>query len=218
MYAVIRTGGKQYKVAKEDVIRIEKISGDVGAAVEFKEVLMLAGTDQPSFGSPLVDGATVAGEVLDQGRSDKIIVFKKKRRKNYRRTKGHRQHQTTVKITDILTSGKSQASKKTKTAPKPAPEVDSGKSGPAAGSGGREFSYLDQPDGPADDLKKISGVGPKLEEKLNNAGIWHYWQVAALTREAIDKIDEELNFKGRIERDDWLSQATELMKGPASDS
>ena len=218
MYAVIRTGGKQYKVAKEDVIRIEKISADVGASIEFKEILMLGGTDDPSVGSPLIDGATVAGEVLDQGRSKKIIVFKKKRRKNYRRTKGHRQHQTTVKITDILTSGKSQTSNKAKPAPEPVPEIDAGKQNPVAESVSREFGYLDQPDGPADDLKKISGVGPKLEEKLNNAGIWHYWQVAAFSKEAIDKIDEELNFKGRIERDDWMSQARELMKGPVSDS
>ena len=211
MYAVIRTGGKQYKVAKEDIIKIEKISGDVGSTIEFEEVLMLGGAGDPAIGNPLVDGATVAGEVLDQGRSDKIIVFKKKRRKNYRRTKGHRQLQTTVKITEIVTGGKKAAPRK-QTGEEASPEKSASQSAPATQPGEREFGYLDQPEGQADDLKKISGVGPKLEEKLNDAGIWHYWQVAALTKEAIDKIDQELNFKGRIERDNWKSQARELMK------
>ncbi len=220
MFAVIRTGGKQYRVAKEDVIKIEKISGDVGAAIEFKEVLILGGAGEPAVGSPLVEGATVAGEVLEQGRSGKIIVFKKKRRKNYRRTKGHRQDQTTVKITDILTGGKTaKKSKMTGSAPSKTSVDNDGygeKSSPDVPSDNREFKYLDRPEGSADDLKKISGVGPKLEEKLNAAGIWHYWQIAAFTEDAIEKIDQELNFKGRIERDDWLSQAKELMKEQAS--
>lgn len=105
MYAVIRTGGKQYRVAPEDVIEIEKVSGEAGEIVQFGEVLMLGG-DKPEFGTPLIDGASVAGEVLEQKRGDKIIVFKKKRRKNYRRKKGHRQHLTAVRITEILTGGK----------------------------------------------------------------------------------------------------------------
>ena len=209
MYAVIRTGGKQYRVAKEDIIKVEKISGDVGATIEFNEVLMLGGAGEPAVGSPLVEGAAVAGEVVEQGRANKIIVFKKKRRKNYRRTKGHRQEQTTVKITSILTNGKALKESQSRVK-KP--------SSPAAQSDQRDFEYLDKPQGAADDLKKISGVGPKLEEKLNDAGIWHYWQVAALTKDAIDKIDEELNFKGRIERDDWMTQAKELMQGQASET
>ena len=103
MFAVIRTGGKQYKVAKDDVISIEKLDGDAGASITFGEVLMLGG-DNGRTGAPLIAGASVTGEILLQGRSDKVIAFKKKRRKNTHRKRGHRQHFTKVKITEILAS------------------------------------------------------------------------------------------------------------------
>lgn len=106
MYAIIRTGGKQYRVAPEDVIKVEKVAGDAGEIVQFDEVLMVAGDGEPEVGAPTVEGATVAAEVVEQGRAKKIIVFKKKRRHNYRRKAGHRQHLTTVRITEILTGGK----------------------------------------------------------------------------------------------------------------
>lgn len=100
MYAVIKTGGKQYRVAKNDVLIIERLDGEVGSTIEFAEVLMLGG-DEPKVGAPLVAGAKVAGTVIDQCKGDKIIVFKKRRRKNYRRRNGHRQLQTVVRIADI---------------------------------------------------------------------------------------------------------------------
>jgi len=100
MFAVIRTGGKQYKVAKDDVLSIEKLDGDVGATLTFGEVLMLGG-DAPKSGLPLVSGASVIGEIVEQGKGDKVIAFKKKRRKNTHRKRGHRQHFTKVKITEI---------------------------------------------------------------------------------------------------------------------
>ena len=107
MFAVIRTGGKQYRVAPNDVIEIEKIAGNPGDIVELGEVLLLGGADGgPKAGAPLITGAAVAAEVVEQGRGDKIIVFKKKRRKNYRRKKGHRQDLTLLRITEILTDGK----------------------------------------------------------------------------------------------------------------
>ncbi len=109
MYAVIRTGGKQYKVAPEDVLQIEKIEGDAGAAVSFPEVLMVAGEGAPEVGAPLVSGATVSAEVVEQGRGPKVIIFKKKRRQNYRRKNGHRQDLTTVRILEILIGGKALA-------------------------------------------------------------------------------------------------------------
>lgn len=112
MYAVIRTGGKQYRVAPEDVIEIEKIPGAAGDIIQFSEVLMLGGDGAPEIGTPVVSGATVAAEVLDQKRAPKIIVFKKKRRKNYRRKHGHRQDLTAVRITEILTGGKAPAKAK----------------------------------------------------------------------------------------------------------
>ncbi len=97
MFAVIKTGGKQYKVAENDVIAVEKLDGETGAAVAFDQVLMVG----DKVGAPVVDGASVTGEILDQFKTDKVIVFKKKRRQNYRRKHGHRQQQTLVKITGI---------------------------------------------------------------------------------------------------------------------
>ena len=102
MFAVMKTGGKQYKVAKDDVITVEKLAAEAGSTVELDEVLMLGGEGaQTKIGAPLVDGAKVTAEVVDQTRARKIIVFKKKRRQNYRRKAGHRQHQTVLKITNI---------------------------------------------------------------------------------------------------------------------
>ena len=106
MYAVIRTGGKQYKVAPEDVLQIEKIDGAAGDAVQFADVLMIGGEGEPAVGAPLVAGAAVSAEVVEQGRGPKVIIFKKRRRQNYRRKKGHRQDLTTVRILEIFTDGK----------------------------------------------------------------------------------------------------------------
>jgi large subunit ribosomal protein L21 len=106
MYAVIRTGGKQYKVAPEDVLQIEKIEGAAGDAVQFPDVLMIAGEGEPTVGAPLIAGAAVSAEVVEQGRGPKVIIFKKRRRQNYRRKRGHRQDLTTVRILDILTDVK----------------------------------------------------------------------------------------------------------------
>jgi large subunit ribosomal protein L21 len=101
MYAVIKTGGKQYRVAPDDVVTIEKVAGEAGATVEFAEVLMLGG-DAPKVGTPGVAGAKVTAEIVEQGRAAKVIAFKKRRRKNSRRKRGHRQEQTTVRIKDII--------------------------------------------------------------------------------------------------------------------
>ncbi len=105
MFAVIRTGGKQYRVAPNDIIEIERIAGEPGDIITLGEVLLLGG-DSPKTGSPTIAGALVAAEVMEQSRGAKIIVFKKKRRKNYRRKKGHRQDLTLLRITEILTDGK----------------------------------------------------------------------------------------------------------------
>ena len=115
MFAVIRTGGKQYRVAPNDIIEIERIAAKPGDIVELAEVILLGGDGAPKTGSPTIAGAMVAAEVIEQKRGDKIIVFKKKRRSNYRRKKGHRQLLTALRITEILTDGK----KSSMTAPKP---------------------------------------------------------------------------------------------------
>ena len=102
MYAVIKTGGKQYRVAANDTLTIERIAGETGGTVEFTEVLMVGGEGEPKFGKPTLAGAKVTAEVVEHGRADKVIAFKKRRRKNSRRKRGHRQEQTTVKIKDII--------------------------------------------------------------------------------------------------------------------
>jgi large subunit ribosomal protein L21 len=112
MYAVIKTGGKQYKVAKDDKIVVEKIAGEAGATIKLDEVLLVGDEKGQTVGAPLVKDASVTATVLEQTRDKKIIVFKKKRRKNYRRKNGHRQDITVLQITDILTSGKKKAAPK----------------------------------------------------------------------------------------------------------
>jgi large subunit ribosomal protein L21 len=101
MFAVIKTGGKQYRVAKDDVIVVEKVEGDAGSAVSFGEVLMVADGGSVSIGAPTLSGATVSGELVEQRKGEKVKVFKKRRRNTYRRKKGHRQHESVIRITGI---------------------------------------------------------------------------------------------------------------------
>jgi large subunit ribosomal protein L21 len=128
MFAVFKTGGKQYRVAAEDVLEVDKIKGEPGEVVEFGEVLLVGG-DNVTLGAPTVAGATVAAEVLEQGRGPKIIAFKKRRRKNSRRKRGHRQEFSLVRITEILTEGRKPSQTppprpKRQAAPKPAEAAD----------------------------------------------------------------------------------------------
>jgi large subunit ribosomal protein L21 len=105
MFAVIKTGGKQYRVAADDVLKIDRIAGEPGEIVTLGEVLVLGG-EQPSVGAPTVAGAAVAGQVIEQSRGPKVIAFKKRRRQNSRRKRGHRQEYTVLRITEILTDGR----------------------------------------------------------------------------------------------------------------
>jgi large subunit ribosomal protein L21 len=133
MFAVIKTGGKQYRVAADQMLRIDKIAGAPGDLVEFGEVLVVGG-EAPTLGTPTVSGAIVAGEVIEQGRDTKVIAFKKRRRKNSRRKRGHRQEFTLVRITEILTEGKrpSPIVRKAKPALQPVAEGAGEGSEPAA--------------------------------------------------------------------------------------
>jgi large subunit ribosomal protein L21 len=196
MYAVIRTGGKQYRVAPEDVLEIERISGDAGDTVEFSDVLLVAGDAGPEVGAPLVAGATVAAELVEHLRGGKILIFKKKRRSTYRRKAGHRQELTRVRITEILTGGgkPDKAAAKSEAAPKKA------KAAPAAA----EFN---------DDVTLIAGIGPALEKKLAALDITSLKQIADWSAADIERVDAELAFKGRIEREEWVQQAKDLIAG-----
>jgi large subunit ribosomal protein L21 len=128
MFAVIKTGGKQYRVAAEDKLKVEKVAGEPGDIIQFGEVLVVGG-DTVTLGTPTVAGASVAAEVLDQGRGPKVIAFKKRRRKNSRRKRGHRQELTLVRITEILTDG-AKPTKAARSNAKPAVEASAE---PAAG-------------------------------------------------------------------------------------
>ena len=206
MFAVLKTGGKQYKVQSGDLLRVEKLAADAGETVQFNEILMLGG-DAPVVGSPRVDGAAVQAEVIDQIKGPKTINFVKRRRKHSsQRTKGHRQQLTLLRVTDILSSGAdasgikaavgagSVASAAPVAAAKPAAKVKA--AAPAVAG--------------ADDLKQLSGVGPALEKKLHAAGVTSFAQIAAWTDADVAAMDEKLSLKGRIEREGWIAQAKEL--------
>ena len=202
MFAVIKTGGKQYKVAADDILQIEKLDAEPGTTITFDNVLMLGTGADVTIGSPLVEGASVAAELVEQMRAKKIIVFKKKRRKKYRRTNGHRQHHSIVRITEILTAGKKPATNKAAPKKAAAPKAEPKAAAPATDI--------------VDDLKLISGVGPALEKKLNALGVTSLKQVAEFTPEDVARVDEGLSFKGRIDRENWISQAADLLAGKSS--
>jgi large subunit ribosomal protein L21 len=149
MFAVFKTGGKQYRVAAEDVLQVDKIKGEPGEIVEFGEVLVVGG-DSVALGAPTVAGATVAAEVVEQGRGAKVIAFKKRRRKNSRRRRGHRQEFTLLRITEILTDG----NKPSKTA-KPKAEA-----APAEAAASAEASA-----GPTETLASAAESKPKARAK-----------------------------------------------------
>ena len=138
MFAVFKTGGKQYRVAAEDVLKVDKIKGEPGEVVEFGQVLAVGG-ENVTLGAPTVAGATVAAEVLDQARGGKIIAFKKRRRKNSRRKRGHRQEFTLLRITEILTDGK-KPNKTPPLRPKREPAPKTAEASGAAAAAGDEAS------------------------------------------------------------------------------
>ena len=209
MFAVIKTGGKQYRVNTNDVLTVEKLEGDVGEVLVFEEVLMVGGEDGLTIGAPTVKGASVAAEVVKQKRDDKVIAFKKRRRQNSKRKRGHRQHQTVVQISEILMGGAkpSKAAKPAKTAlleeTAAAPAAKPAKAAKAAAT-----ADLD-----ASNLSLISGVGPTIEKKLRAAGITSWNDIAAWTEADIAKWDEELALRGRATREEWVVQAQELLAG-----
>lgn len=209
MYAVIKTGGKQYKVSEGDILRVEKLDAEEGTTVELDDVLMLGNGEDITVGAPLIEGAHVSATVKQQGRGKKITIIKFKRRKHHRKQAGHRQSFTELEITGISATGGAKKAAPAKAAAKPAAK----KAVASASADTAAVKFLSAPEGEADDLKKISGVGPKLEEKLNNLGIYHFSQIESFTAEDIEKVDAELNFKGRIDREDWLGQAKILAAG-----
>ncbi|MBF9050334.1 50S ribosomal protein L21 [Roseobacter sp. HKCCD9010] len=222
MFAVLKTGGKQYKVQSGDVLRVEKLAAAAGDTVQFNEILMLGG-DAPVLGTPNVDGAAVQATVIDQIKGEKLIHFVKRRRKHSsKRTKGHRQQLTLLRITDILAKGGDKtgvmAAVGAGSAPAVAAEAPKAKAKPAAKAKAEPKAEAAPkkaaPKAEAavggDDLKQLSGVGPALEKKLLAAGVTTFAQIAGWTADDIAAMDEKLSFKGRIEREGWVEQAKKL--------
>ncbi len=204
MYAVIKTGGKQYRVAADEILEVEKLEGDPGALVKFGEVMMLGGDAGVTVGKPFISGATVVAELLEQGRGPKTINFKKRRRKNSRRKKGHRQDLSRVRILEILGSGEQPSKKPT----------GEGVVALRYRGQGKSFAVLNAPvAGRADDLSLIDGVGPKYQEALHKAGIFHLWQIAGMTKQNVAAIDAAGQFGGHITSGEWVMQAKELLDG-----
>lgn len=199
MYAVIKTGGKQYRVAANDKILIEKLEGVAGDQVTFDHVLLVANGEAIDIGAPLVAGATVVGEISAQEKSATIIIFKKRRRKHYRRRNGHRQLLTSVTITDILLAGAKPAAKAK--APKVEKPTDAAPVALAAAGS------------VPDDISLIGGIGPKIFAALTEMGITTFAQVASWSEADVERIEGEIKQKGRVAREEWIEQAKELMAG-----
>lgn len=183
MYAVIKSGGKQHRVVEGELLKVEKLEVSTGESIQFDEVLLIGEGENVEIGAPYVSGKSVSAEIVGHGRHDKINIVKFRRRKHHRKQMGHRQWFTEIKIVSIG-SGKPAAKK---AAAKAAPSTT------------------------GDDLTRISGVGPVLVQKLNDAGVTSFAQIAAFTQEDIERIDDQLNFKGRIERDNWIQQAKDFL-------
>ena len=253
MFAVVKTGGKQYKVQTGDILRVERLAANAGDKVQFNQILMLGG-DKTVVGSPLVAGAAVQADVIDQIKGEKTIKFVKRRRKHSsKRTRGHRQYLTLVRVTDILATGadkskvqeavgsgsvefkfvesvkpKKSADLKTKAEKsskkpfkkeakpakeaKPVKEVKPEKEAKAKKSAPSKDKKVTTTT-VSDDLKQLSGVGPALEKKLHAAGVKSFEQIAAWSAKDVEAINEKISSKGRVEKEGWIDQAKEKLKG-----
>ncbi|TIL33396.1 50S ribosomal protein L21 [Mesorhizobium sp.] len=225
MFAVIKTGGKQYRVAANDLLKIEKVEGQVGDIVEIGHVLAHGEGENVTFGAPFVDGALVTAEVVEQGKNRTVIAFKKRRRQNSRRKIGHRQLLTTVRIAEILLGGAkptkkaaAKAEAKTEAKAEVAAKAEAASKTEAEAAPKKEAKATETavplfkaPKGEPDDLTVIKGVGPVAAGQLNEQGITTFAQIAKLSDKDIAKIDEHMPFS-TDQITDWREQAKDLAK------
>ncbi len=215
MFAVLKTGGKQYKVQSGDMLRVEKLAADAGETVQFNDILMIGG-ESPVVGAPMVADAAVQADVVDQIKGDKTINFVKRRRKHSsQRTKGHRQQLTLLRITEILASGAGKSGVKAALGAGSAPAATAAPKAAkapakAAAKAAPAKAAAPAADKAADDLKKLSGVGPALEKKLVAGGVTSFAQIAGWSPEDVASVDAELALKGKIEKEGWIAQAKDL--------
>ena len=206
MYAVIKTGGKQYKVAASDTITIEKLEAAAGETVVFPEVLMVGGDAGITIGSPFVAGASVAAPVVKQARGRQARKSGERGRREALRGRRHRQDLTIVRIAEILTGG----AKPSKAAAAPKADKAEGKVAKA-----EVAETAAAPTGKMDtsNLSLIAGIGPTIEKKLRAAGITSWEQIASWDDAALEAKDKELALRGRAKREEWVEQAKELLAG-----
>lgn len=234
MFAVIKTGGKQYKVAENDQIVVEKLDAEAGEQVKFDQVLLMGDDGSTTLGAPIVEGAAVFGQVEEQRKGDKVIIMKKRQRSTYRRKKGHRQLETVVTITSILADGSKAPKPKKKAAPKAKAEetkpVEAKEEAPKKEAAPKKTPAAKKEETPAaeekkaapkkapakkaaapaaaDDLTKLKGVGKVMAGKMNEAGITTFKQLAAVKGKKVAELEETLKATGKLEA--WIAEAKEL--------
>lgn len=239
MYAIVEMAGQQFKVAKDQKVYVHRLQDEEGSKVSFDNVLLLEDGDKVTIGAPTIDGAAVEAKVVKHLKGDKVIVFKKKRRKGYKKKNGHRQYLTELLIEGILTSGAKKSEKKAETQKAAAPKAKAETKAPAKAKKEVEVSenlvtraehraeeaHVEinvekllhsigtATKAEADDLKEINGIGPAYEKKLNEVGVYTYGQISKL--KAADK-NELAAIDGitreKIDSEEWVKQAKALLK------
>ena len=210
MYAIVEIAGHQFKVEKDQKVFVNRLSTEEGKKVSFDNVLLIGDGDKTTLGAPAIDGAQVSAKVLKHLKGDKVIVFKKKRRKGYRVKNGHRQSLTEIVIESIVTSGAKPAKKAEKSAPKKEtkkaePKVEAKAAAPKAEKAAPKKAAPKKATGKADDLKKIEGIGPKIASTLVEAGIATFAELAKTSSEKISEIIAGV--RGNHVTDTWPKQA-----------
>jgi large subunit ribosomal protein L21 len=208
MYAVIKTGGKQYRVAAGEKLKVEQIPADIGATVTFNEVLAVGAGADLVVGAPLVSGAKVDASVVDQGRGDKVRIFKLRRRKHYKRQGGHRQNFTEVFISAIYGANGAEIAKAN------APKVSAPVALAAAGVAKTATKVRGKKKDGSDDIELIEGIGPKMATVLKDAGLGTFDAIAKATPEKITEVLQASGGKfGMAKPDTWPEQAALAAKG-----
>jgi len=196
MYAIVEIAGHQFKVEKDQKVFVNRLATEEGEAVSFDNVLLIADGSNITVGAPAIGGAQVSAKVLKHLQGDKVIVFKKKRRKGYRKKNGHRQALTEIVIESIVASGAKPAAKAEKAAPKKETKKVEAKAAPKKSA---------KATGKADDLKKVEGIGPKIAETLVEAGIATFAELAKTDAAKISEIIAGV--RGNHVTDTWPAQA-----------
>ncbi len=207
MYAIVEIAGHQFKVEKDQKVFVNRLATEEGKAVSFDNVLLIADGSNITVGAPAIGGAQVSAKVLKHLQGDKVIVFKKKRRKGYRKKNGHRQALTEIVIESIVASG----AKPTAKAEKAAPKKETKKAEPKAEKAAPKKAAAKKATGKADDLKKVEGIGPKIAETLAEAGIATFAELAKTDAAKISEIIAGV--RGNHVTDTWPAQAKLAAEG-----